>query len=296
MDVILIFNGLGNQMSQFAFYLEKKKIAKSTRFLFSKKSRKIHNGYELDKVFGIRYYDSLINKFLFLIYKIIGYKKFPFISKPIIRIFTFFGIEIINENDDYNFKPEYLKPSRGIKFYYGGWHSEKYFADITDNVRNAFQFNFQNIGEKNLEVLNRIKTTTSVSVHVRRGDFMDADNYNKLGAVCTLKYFLCAIEKMKTLVANPHFFFFTNDHEWVQDNFKKPDFTIVNINTSTNSWKDMLLISNCAHHINSNGSFSWWSAWLNKNKDKVVIVPKNFMVNRYFEDIYPEGWIQFEKR
>ena len=88
----------------------------------------------------------------------------------------------------------------------------------------------------------------------------------------------------------------TMECEWVQDNFKKPDFTIVNINTSTNSWKDMLLISNCAHHINSNGSFSWWSAWLNKNKDKVVIVPKNFMVNRYFEDIYPEGWIQFEKR
>ena len=115
MDVVIIFNGLGNQMSQYAFYLEKKKISKSTRFIFSKKSRKIHNGYEFDKVFGIKYYDSLINKILYLIFIITGYKKFTFISKPIIRIFNFLGLIIINENDDYNFKPDYLQSSPGNK-------------------------------------------------------------------------------------------------------------------------------------------------------------------------------------
>ena len=59
--------------------------------------------------------------------------------------------------------------------------------------------------------------------------------------------------------------------------------------------KTCFLISNCEHHINSNGSFSWWSAWLNKNENKIVIVPKNFMVNRYFKDIYPDNWIQLEE-
>ena len=144
--------------------------------------------------------------------------------------------------------------------------------------------------------MKQIKTSKSVSVHVRRGDFLDSNNYKKYGAVCTLNYFLHAIEKMKTLVENPHFFFFTNDISWVENNFNGPDFTIININTAGNSWKDMFLISRCSHHINSNGSFSWWSSWLNKNENKIVIVPKNFMVNKYFEDIYPESWIQLEDR
>lgn len=78
MDVIVIFNGLGNQMSQYAFYLNKKRISKSTRFLFSKKSTKIHNGYELDNVFGIKYHDTYINKLLYIFFLAAGYKKSAF--------------------------------------------------------------------------------------------------------------------------------------------------------------------------------------------------------------------------
>ncbi len=292
MDVVIIFNGLGNQMSQYAFYLQKKQISSTTRFLFSKKSYKIHNGYELENVFGIRYQDSLVNKLLYFIYQIVNYKKLSFISKPIIAIFNFLGIAIITEGDDYNFKQEYLQPSKGIKFYVGGWHSEKYFGNIKDLVLNTFQFNEEKIGAKNVDALTEIKKNLSVSVHVRRGDFLDSNNYNKFGAVCTLNYFVEAIKKMKTLTKEPHFFFFTNDVEWVKNNFNQPDFTVVNINTANDSWKDMFLISNCSHHINSNGSFSWWSSWLNKKKNKIVIVPKNFMVDKYFEDVYPETWIK----
>jgi hypothetical protein len=292
MDVVMIFNGLGNQMSQYAFYLSKRKTDGSARFLFSKKSNKIHNGFELDNVFGIQNHDSLKNKFLYLVYRIAGYKKYAFISKAFSRILNLLGIAIINENDDYNFNPEYLLPSGGIKFYVGGWHSEKYFVDIKEDVLNTFQFNLNKIGDKNLEMLERIKSYKSVSVHIRRGDFLDSNNYGTLGGVCTLNYFLSAIEKIKTLVENPHFFFFTNDRSWVKANFHGADFTLVEINEGTDSWKDMFLISNCSHHINSNGSFSWWSAWLNKDKNPIVIVPKNFLVNRHFKDIYPESWIQ----
>lgn len=290
----MLFNGLGNQMSQYAFYLNKKGISTSTRFIFSKKSQQIHNGYELENVFGIRYYDSLTNKILYFIFNVIEYKKFTIISKPIIRLFKLLGVAVVNENEDYNFNAEYLKPSKGLKFYVGGWHSEKYFTEIRNTVLSTFQFNLKNLGEKNEEVLERIKNCISVSVHVRRGDFLDSNNYSKFGAVCTLNYFLSAIEKMRTMIEKPHFFFFTNDNAWVTNNFYSPDFTVININTSENNWKDMFLISNCLHHINSNGSFSWWSSWLNKNDNKIVIVPKNFMVNKHFEDIYPESWIQLD--
>jgi hypothetical protein len=267
-------------------------LSESTRFIFSKKSRNIHNGFELDAVFGIKYHDSLINKLLYAIFLVISYKKFPLISKPVIRIFNFFGISIIDENDDYDFKPEYLRPAKGIKFYVGGWHSEKYFIDIKDTILQTFQFNNESIEKENLDILKQIKTSNSVSIHIRRGDFLDTDNYGKLGAVCTLNYFLMAIRKMETFVENPHFFLFTNDHSWVKTNFKEPGFTLIDINTSKSSWKDMFLISNCSHHINSNGSFSWWSSWLSQNKTSIVIVPKNFIANRYFKDIYPDSWIQ----
>lgn len=295
MDVVLIFNGLGNQMSQYAFYLKKKSISKNTIFIFSKKSHHIHNGYELEKVFGIPYKDSLKNRILFKIYNLLEYRKYPLITKPVIKVLHLLGFQTINELDDYNYHPEYLKPSKGIRFFVGGWHSEKYIADIKDEVKKAFQFDISKIGSKNLEVYHKMKNTESVSVHIRRGDFLDAANMNKFGGVCTHNYFIQAIEKMKKKVNQPHFYFFSNDYEWVKENFADPDFTIINLNSGADSWKDMFLISSCHHQINSNGSFSWWSAWLCPYPNNIVIVPKNFMVNRYFPDIYPPDWIQFEE-
>jgi len=292
MDVVIIFNGLGNQMSQYAFYLSKYNLSPSTRFVFSKKSNKIHNGYELEKVFGIKYRDSMMNKLLFSIYKILDYKKFPVISKPFIRLLGFFGLEIINENDDYQFKPAYLLPSKGIKFYAGGWPSEKYFTHIKQKVQNTFQFDTENIGKENREVLNQLKKTASVSVHIRRGDFLAPINYEKFGVVCTKNYYVTAIEMMKERVKDPHFFFFTNDFNWVSAHFIGDNYTIININKSGDSWKDMFLISNCTHHINSNGTFSWWSSWLTDHNNAIVIVPKNFIAGKYFEDVYPENWIK----
>jgi hypothetical protein len=292
MDVILIYNGLGNQMSQYAFFLKKKQVSGSARFIFEKKSKGIHNGYELDKVFGIKEEDTVVNKILYTIYLGIAYKKFRFLSQPAVRLFGLLGLTVFNENDNYAFQPKLLQSSSGIKFYVGGWHSERYFSDIKDSILDTFQFNTAKIGTANLEILEKIRTCTSVSVHVRRGDFLDPKNYEKLGSVCTLNYFLCAIRKMRTLVEKPHFFFFTNDHSWVREHFIGEDLTIIDINTGGDSWKDMFLISNCAHNISSNGSFSWWSSYLNKNESKIVIVPKNFIANTYFEDIYPENWIQ----
>ncbi|MHA4811977.1 O-fucosyltransferase family protein, partial [Flavitalea flava] len=117
MDVILLFNGLGNQMSQYAFYLKKKQISDSARFIFSKKSANIHNGYELDKVFGIKKEDTAVNKILYTFYLGLAYKKLRWFSKPIILFFNLLGYTLFEENDNYNFQPEFLQSSSGIKFY-----------------------------------------------------------------------------------------------------------------------------------------------------------------------------------
>jgi len=288
----MIFNGLGNQMSQYAFYLIKKKKSASTRFIFLKKSANVHNGYELDNVFGITKKDTIGDKLLYFIYLLISHRKPAVVLKPVIRLFGLLGMTVVYEDDDYSFRHKLLEPSRGIRYYVGGWHSDKYFVDIKDRVLSEFRFDYSRIGAANVEILAKIKACTSVSVHVRRGDFLSPENYLKFGSVCTFDYFLSAIRKMRSLVEKPHFFFFTNDFTWVKDNFVEDDFTIVNINIGADSWKDMLLISNCLHNICSNGSFSWWSSYLNNNENKIVIVPKNFMVNKHIPDVYPEDWIQ----
>jgi hypothetical protein len=292
MDVVIIFNGLGNQMSQYALYLQKKQLAKSSRYIFSKKSAGNHNGYELNTHFGIEYHDTFTNKLLFLLFRMVGYKKYPLLSKPIVRLLNLLGVEIIHENENYDFDPKHLQPSLGIKFYEGGWHSEKYFINIKEEILQTFQFKADRLGFENMQVLEKIHSVNSVSVHVRRGDFLDADNYKKFGSICTLNYFLCAIKKMNTIVEKPHFFFFTNDPEWVAENFISPNYTLININQFGNSWKDMYLISNCQCHIDSNGSFSWWASWLNQQSNKQVIVPKYFIAGHYSKDVYPESWIR----
>ena len=292
MDVVLIFNGLGNQMSQYALYLSKKQRSPSTRFIFLRKSRNVHNGYELEKVFGIREERTFLNSLLYFFYLFLSYKKYPIISRPVIRLFHRFGLTVRYENDNYNFQPDVLQRSAGIRFFVGGWHSDRYFRDVESRITGVFQFDMSKIGEANLNMLGKIRSCNSVSVHIRRGDFLDSANFQKFGAVCTLNYFVTAIERISRQTANPHFFFFTNDHAWVREHFTGDNFTVVDLNSGKDSWKDMLLMSQCNHNIASNGSFSWWAAYLNSNPAKTVIVPDQFVAGKNFEDIYPESWIR----
>jgi hypothetical protein len=292
MDIIVLFNGLGNQMSQYAFYLQKKEINSSTRFLFERKSNVVHNGFELDAVFGIVYKHTLFNRFIYLIYRVAAYKKHKIIVWPIHLIFELVGIKVIDENLEYDFHQAHLSKKNGLRFYVGGWHTEKYFISIKDKVLNTFRFDIKNIGVENSKILKKINSVNSVSLHVRRGDFLDAQNYHVYGSVCTLGYYQKAINDFKKILSNPIFFVFTNDVPWVRENFKGDEFQIVVINSGKNSWRDMFLISNCQHHINSNGSFSWWCAWLDQKPSKIVMVPERFLANKDLKDIYPDDWIK----
>jgi len=291
MDVVIICNGLGNQMSQYAFYLQKKKIDKSTRFIFDRRSLSTHNGYELENVFNIKYKEEFVDKLLFSLFRFLMIKRAQFISLPIIKFLGVLGIKLINENPNYDHDPSLFKPTWGINFYYGGWHSEKNFIDVKAEISDVFQFKI-NSDHKLTNVLNDIKAADSVSIHVRRGDFLNAENINTFGSVCSKEYFEAAIEKINLLVKNPYFFVFTNDVEWVRSNLIHENLKIIDFNKKNESWKDMFLMSNCKHNINSNSTFSWWGSWLNKNKSQIVIVPKYFINNVITKDFYPETWIK----
>src|SRR5574344_505107 len=101
MDVVLIFNGLGNQMSQYAFYLAKKKHQKLCYIHFISSSVP-HNGNELEKVFGIKYPSRILTKIISYCYRLYCHPYTQLFAKLI-------GIRFIREPLNYDYRPELLK-------------------------------------------------------------------------------------------------------------------------------------------------------------------------------------------
>jgi hypothetical protein len=288
MDVVIIFNGLGNQMSQYAFYLQKKSINKSTYLISFCKD---HNGLELETVFSVNTKETLIQKLLYILFRILLTDRLKIVSGPLKWILNLFKCKIVRESFNYNYNPEFLKPSEGITFYYGGWHAEKYFVKENQQIKSVFEFT-GGLGISNEEHVTDIASTNSVSVHVRRGDFMNEANIGLFGGVSTKAYFEEAIKLMVTKVDDLHFFVFSNDMDWVKENLSMDTVTYVTCNSGKDSWKDMCLMSLCQHNIIPNSTFSWWGAWLNKNPYKIVVCPSRFLNNDTYTDIYPDSWVK----
>jgi hypothetical protein len=292
MDIILIFNGLGNQMSQYAFYLQKYSIHKNTMFLnFCRE--KNHNGYELEHLFNIVSPKKYITLFFYYIFRILRTKKQLYVIKILKVILKLLQFRIVEENFDYRFKEEYLKKSKGITFFYGGWPSEKHFEKIKTDIQNKFRFPIPT-DIQNSSIEQQISMSNSVSIHVRRGDYLDNNNIHLFGDLCGKDYFQEAISLILNKIDSPHFFIFSNDMDWVKSNLQIENVTYVEINQGDNSWKDMYLMSKCKHNIISNSTFSWWGAWLNSYSQKIVIAPDRFLKNDENSDIYPESWIKIK--
>jgi len=179
----------------------------------------------------------------------------------------------------------------------GYWQSENYFKDIKDTLLRDFTFK-EPMDAKNQQLAKEILGAESVSIHMRRGDYVTLESARKMhGGICNLDYYQQALKIIAKKVPSPHFFVFSDDISWVQRNLQiNSPVVYVDHNTGAKSYEDMRLMSLCKHNIIANSSFSWWGAWLNQNAKKVVIAP-----NRWFndptintKDVVPESWIKIE--
>lgn len=176
----------------------------------------------------------------------------------------------------------------------GFFQSEKYFIDIETVIRKELSFKLPVTG-KNAELLRQIQNSNAVSVHIRRGDYVNNPETFKVHGVCGSEYYREALQQMEQKITNPHFFLFSDDPEWVQQNFNiNHPFEIISHNKGSNSFEDMRLMSACKHNIIANSSFSWWGAWLNANKEKTVIAPARWYADPQYNtsDLTPSGWIK----
>lgn len=276
MRYVAVEGGLGNQMFQYAFILALRSKGYKVRPVLTALKWEHENGYELESFFGIQdkvawnmlYKNFLFRKFFGLTHKRFNGKNFIFQS------------EALSSNYD---------------FYYGTWQSEKYFQNIRENVMNAFKFNSDLLSTYTLNILKKIKEhRISVSLHVRRGDYLSKDFIDGFGNCCNLNYYQNAIQLITKQMDNPLFVVFSDDIQWCKENITPPHHTHViyaDNNIGMDSWQDMFLMSRCTHNIIANSTFSWWGAYLNSNKDKVVIAPKHWWASMD-DDVVPAGWVR----
>lgn len=289
MIIIQLKGGLGNQMFQYALYRALKKKGKTvkiddvTGFVNDKLREPVLQGYGIDyeratKDEVVALTDSKMDIFSRIRRKLTGRKTF--------RI----------DEESGRFDPNILELENA--YLVGYWQSEKYFADeaVQNEIKEAFEKRPQELMNDTVSwtLLQQIECCESVSLHVRRTDYVDAEHIH-IHNICSEKYYKNAIDKIRKEYPNAMFFIFTDDKEWCKKHFKGRCFSVVELEEGPKTdIAEMMLMSRCKHHIIANSSFSWWAAWLNDAPEKLVIAPSKWINHKDMDDIYTERMVKVE--
>lgn len=278
--VVELFGGMGNQMFQYALFLKLKHLGVDVKYDISEYDREDKlRKYSLD-VFNINTENDSTIEGETLLFKI---------ANRLQKNGLIFD-EMVGDRVGY-YRPEVFQQSKYTRIR-GYWQNEMYFSDISDLVRCTYSFDEKKINNKNIELGKQMSSVDSVSVHIRRGDYLDEVNQKIYGGICDEKYYKKAISQIKSLVPGAVLYVFSDDLEWVKENIIKDDMTLIDWNKEDDSWQDMYLMSRCKHHIIANSTFSWWGAWLGNNDDKIVITPNKWFANRESTEIICDDWIR----
>lgn len=170
----------------------------------------------------------------------------------------------------------------------GYFQSEKYFKNYENDIKKIFSYP-QNyileIKKKYSDILNQ----KNCSLHVRRGDYLKSPAHHPTQDI---EYYKKSIE----IIGNDKLFVvFSDDIDWCKNNLSQLSDKMVFISNNPD-YEDLLLMSLCNDNIICNSTFSWWSAWLNSNKDKKIIAPIKWFGPAYngyiLSDLYCENWIK----
>ncbi len=186
-----------------------------------------------------------------------------------------------------------IMTKRGNIYLDGFFQSEKYFIDHEKELREDFKP--KEVSDKAKEWIRRTENKNSVSIHIRRKDYV---NHKTLGGIATKEYYENAIQKLKKLVVEPHFFVFSDDVGWVRGNLDLPSSSEFVSSEEMKDYEELIIMSSCKHNIIANSSFSWWAAWLNANSEKLVFAPAKWAHGaegeKQTKDILPPSWIRIE--
>ncbi len=273
MQIVQLSGGLGNQLFQYAYYLKLKKL-----------------GYEtyLDDITRYRDGKERNNQL-----KQAGVSYQPAIESDIARLRD-------RDRHLHNLIRRRLFGSRDVErsegdeitedgYWTGYWQSAEGYADVDAELRDKIFGKYFVDDVTETEIRKQIENTLSVGVHIRRGDYLSPEVVNVYGGICTEEYYRSSMNYMRNNYKGCVFFIFSNDPEWVRENYSAEDVTVMEGNDEEHGYRDMYLMSKCKHNIIANSSFSWWGAWLNTNPGKCVLGPSIWIHREGFDKIY-EGF------
>lgn len=198
---------------------------------------------------------------------------------------------LIYTEPDASFHPEVLNLPDNV-YLKGYWQNERYFMDIRPRLLREFTPNM--ITDYTRRTANRIQRRPSVSLHVRRGDYVNNPLTNKFHGLTPVEYYMQALEYVRKKLADPQLFVFSDDIKWCKSNLpfaKAAEF--ITGNPPERACEDLYLMSLCDSNIIANSSFSWWGAWLNENRNKTVVAPKSWFQDKAASkamQIVPKNW------
>lgn len=288
MIIIEVAGGLGNQLQQYALYKKFQSLGKEVRLDISWFREENQSRMLAKRELELNYFEGLE-------YKTCTLKEKEKLAGgggragKLRRKLLPFTIHHMREERIYH--PELLSYS---DMYISGYFAcEKYYADILPKLRESIRFP-QSSNPLNYALAEEMKSCNSVSMHIRRGDYLDDKNREMFGGICTEEYYEQAIKMIKEEVPDARFYIFSDDAAYVKGKYQGEDYTVVDINHGRDSFYDIWLMSNCRHNICANSTFSFWGARLNENEDKIMIRPtihKNsqIFVKKEMEELW-RGW------
>lgn len=319
MIIVKYKGGLGNQMFQYAMQLalekkygKKQVLADTSHYLLQNE----HNGYELEKVWGIH----LSTASGAMIRKLSPYyypgKLFFYLPDSLKRIVrdnlqhrykerklendSYVRERYYRQQDHCSYEPEvWMFDEEKDRYLDGLWQNISYWEGVQPDIRNAFRFqNESRYTEQDWAWKEQIEDNNSISIHVRRGDFI-----NSKFDICSSGYYEKAMLKLQRELENRgvdmtdiRYFIFTDDTEYVEKAFQHVSNKEIVHHKTDDAVLDMELMSMCRYHIISNSTFAWWAAWLDAKEDSLVIGPSCSVrkPGRDYPLSAPENWILLE--
>jgi hypothetical protein len=286
MIVVKLNGGLGNQMFQYAVG-RVLSIHNQTALFLDLSELKIENVNKTYRNYSLNHFKIQAQP------ASNNYKIAPENPTNWMRHFSF--KQVLKPVMEKNLSFDPLLFSAGDNVYLDGyWQSPCYFEKHENAIRSDFTFTTP-LPKSAATILERIKTSHAVSIHIRRGDYVSNPETNAYHGVCDLSYYKKSIALIQEKIAAPVFFIFTDDPQWVSNNFKLNDsFILVSQPGIFSQVDDLHLMSLCKDAIIANSSYSWWGAWLINRENKIIVAPEKWFQNEAINtsEICPPSWFR----
>lgn len=289
---VVFSGGLGNQLHQLCFLWHLQRLGVKARPDFGEFAYyAFHQGLELNKVLRTEYAAEVdrVERSRRRWYRLFNEKLGFWLRYHVRQLYNRYARTYIIENPSRVYGLADI-PSTARLTLKGHWQQLAYVESVRERLLQSVSYDRLDT-PRDRAIVAQIEACTSVSVHVRRGDYLKESQYQVTGGFA---YYEKAMALVKRSHPDAHFFVFSDDIAWVKGQTSETSVTFVDWNSGADSFKDILLMSLCKHNIIANSTFSWWGAYLNANPGKMVVCPDEWLVGVPAKGRVPADWVELK--